>query len=167
MNSKKIGVALLVFSIIIIVIFLSTFQVLETKSEKMGCFNDKNCQPLQIQFSLINLGFGLFGFILALGVYLIFFNKGEQAILEQLQHEKEKITNEERFSLLLKGLDSFEQTILKAVREQPGITQNTLRLRVDLSKAKLSQVLTNLEKKGLVKRNQQGKTLAVHCTLPF
>ena len=78
-----------------------------------------------------------------------------------------KISREEKFTLLLRGLDEFEQQVLQEVRRQEGITQNTLRLRVNMSKAKLSQVLTNLEKKKLVKREAQKKTLAVYSTLPF
>jgi len=59
-------------------------------------------------------------------------------------------------------LDEFEKEVITAVREQEGITQNTLRLRVDMSKAKLSQVLGNLEKKGLIKREKERKTFAVY-----
>ena len=51
---------------------------------------------------------------------------------------------------------------MKAIKEQDGITQNTLRLRVDMSKAKLSYVLQELEKRNLIKRIQKGKTLAIY-----
>ncbi|MAH03202.1 transcriptional regulator, partial [Candidatus Pacearchaeota archaeon] len=42
-----------------------------------------------------------------------------------------------------------------------GITQNILRLRTDMSKAKLSYVLQELEKRNLIKRVKKGKTLEV------
>ena len=61
----------------------------------------------------------------------------------------------------MKGLDSFEKKAMKAVKEQDGITQNTLRIRTDMSKAKLSYVLQDLEERGLIKRVKKGKTLAV------
>jgi len=51
---------------------------------------------------------------------------------------------------------------MELVKEQDGITQNTLRLRANFSKAKLSYVLTELEKRGLVRRVPHGKTLEVH-----
>ena len=63
--------------------------------------------------------------------------------------------------MILKGLDNYEKKVMNAVKEQEGITQNTLRIRTDMSKAKLSYVLQDLEKRGLIKRIKKGKTLAV------
>lgn len=65
------------------------------------------------------------------------------------------------------GLDEFEKQTLIAIRKQEGITQNTLRLRVDMSKAKLSQTLSSLEKKQIVTRSPKGKTLAIFSKLEF
>ena len=59
------------------------------------------------------------------------------------------VIEKQKFEIILKALDSFEQKVMKAIKEQDGITQNTLRLRVDMSKAKLSYVLQELEKRGL------------------
>ena len=54
---------------------------------------------------------------------------------------------------------------LKKTKEQEGITQNTLRFKVDMSKAKLSYVLQDLEKRGLIKRVKKGKTFEVYTKL--
>jgi uncharacterized membrane protein len=81
--------------------------------------------------------------------------------MSALESHKKEQTAEERFRLLLKGLDSEEKKVIKAVKEQDGITQHTLRLRSDLHKSKLSIVLDRLEKKGLVKRIVKGKTKQV------
>ena len=167
MNSKKMGWLLLVVSIALLVIFITAFNRLSVKSDLLGCFSAKECDPVQATLSWVHAGFGLFGFLFALGFYLIFFSQGEQAVIQHLHKEQEKMSREEKFTLLLRGLDEFEQQVLTEVRRQEGITQNTLRLRVNMSKAKLSQVLTNLEKKKLVKREAQKKKLAVHSTLPF
>ena len=56
---------------------------------------------------------------------------------------------------------------MSAVKEQDGITQTTLRFRTDLSKAKISQILTDFEKKNLIKREEKGKTYAVYLTQNF
>ena len=161
------GWLLLIVSIALLIIFISAFNRLAARSDLLGCFNAKDCGPVQATLSWVHVGFGLFGFLFALGFYLIFFSQGEQAVIQHLHKEQEKQSQKEKFALLLRGLDEFEQNVLTQVCQQEGITQNTLRLRVNMSKAKLSQVLTNLEKKKLVKREAQKKTRAVYSTLPF
>ncbi len=167
MNSKKVGVTLLVLSGVLLGIFVFSTQSLSTESEELGCFNNEECKPVQAAMSLTNFGFGFFGFILALGVYLLVFAKGEQAILSILKKEKEVLSTNEKFAILLMGLDDFEKKVMEEIRKQEGITQNTLKLRVDMSKAKLSQVLTELEKKKLIARHPQKKTLAIFSRLDF
>ena len=105
---------------------------------------------------------GIFSFLFALGFYLLFFNKTEKAILERLEKEKELKVEDMKFKILMKALDPFEQKAIEAIKEQEGITQSTLRLRVNMSKSKLSYVLEELEKRGLIKRIEKGKTLAIY-----
>lgn len=73
----------------------------------------------------------------------------------------------DKFDLVLKSMDDHEKNVLTAIREQSGITQSTLRYRTDLSKAKVSQILTDFERKHLVKRESKGKTYAVYLTDNF
>ena len=82
-------------------------------------------------------------------------------ILRKLEEENSQKIKEEKFSIIMKALDPFEQKVLTSIKEQDGITQNTLRLRTDMSKAKLSYVLQELEKRNLIKRMPKGKTLEV------
>ena len=167
MNSKKIGVVLLVVSIILLIIFISAFKQIDQQGQNLGCFDNNECLKIQSSFSFINLGFGLFGFILALSFYLLVFAKNEDIFIKKLDQQQANLNSEQKFKYLLMGLDHFEQEVIKKVKQQSGITQNTLRLRVDMSKAKLSQVLTQLEKKNLIKRETQKKTLAIYLTLDF
>ena len=167
MNSKKVGVTLLVLSAVLLGIFVFSTQSLTTESEELGCFNNEECKPVQAAMSMTHLGFGFFGFILALGVYLLVFAKGEQAILSILKKEKEVLSTNEKFAILLMGLDEFERKVMEEIRKQDGVTQNTLKLRVDMSKAKLSQILTELEKKKLIARHPHKKTLAIFSRLDF
>lgn len=99
--------------------------------------------------------------MLALGAYLIFFEKLQKAIVQTLENHKKIQTEEGKFDILLKRLNEDEKKIVKAVKEQDGITQQTLRLRADMHKSKLSIVLDGLEKKGLVKGVEKGKTKQV------
>ncbi len=167
MNNKKIGGVLLIISFLLLAIFIYSTQGLEEKSDKMGCYSNEECGPIERSLSILHFGFGIFGFILALGFYLIFFSSGEEAILKKLNKEETRLNVEEKFKILLLGLDKFEKEVIEHLRKQPEINQNTLKLRVDMSKAKLSQILTGLEKKGLIKRVPQKKTLTIHLITPF
>ncbi len=162
MDNKKIGVLLLVIGAILLSVFIILIQSLQQDAMEMGCFEDVGCRQIETSLSIVHFAFGVFGFLFALGVYLIFFSRSEEAIVQRLEKDTQRKLGEEKFSILLKGMDTFEQQVMKVIREQDGISQNTLRLRVDMSKAKLSQVLGSLEKKGLIRRTQEKKTKAVH-----
>ena len=157
MENKKLGVILIIISILIGGIFIYYTNVLSKQSEELGCFNNPNCLPIEKGLSISHIAIGIFSFIFALGFYLLLFNKTDQKIMEKLEYEKEN----EKFEFALKMLNPFEAKVLKKIKEQDGITQNVLRLRTDMSKAKLSYVLQDLEKRGLIKRVQKGKTLQI------
>ena len=72
MNNQKIGVILLVLGFVLLGVFLFAFQDLGDKSEELGCFNNDECKPIERSLSILHFGFGLFGFILALGFYMVF-----------------------------------------------------------------------------------------------
>ena len=162
MDHKKLGGVLLALAIILLVIFLFIIRSLNQEIEALGCYPNTGCQKIETRLSITHFAFGAFGFLFALGFYLLFFSKGEEAIVRRLEQDTQRKLGEEKLSILLKGLDEFEKKAFLAVRKQDGITQNPLRLRVDMSKAKLSQVLSGLEKKNLIKREPQGKSLAIY-----
>lgn len=162
MENKKLGVLLIIISLVF-GFFLVYYNLdMDKKSAEIGCNVAEGCEEIKEILSITHIGFGFFGFMLALGFYLLFFNKTEQAIFKRLEEQKNTEIEEEKFSIILKALDDYEKRVLQLVREQEGITQNTLRLRANMSKAKLSYVLQELEKRGLVKRIPKGKTLQIH-----
>ena len=107
------------------------------------------------------IGILIIGVVAALGLYLIFFDKSQKEIVTTLKQQKHLQIDKEKFDILMKGLTKEEQTVIKAVKEQDGITQQTLRLRTDMHKSKLSIILDGLEKKSLVARKDKGKTKQV------
>jgi len=153
-----------VFSILLFSIFISTSVSLNQESQKLGCFSSEECLGVEKSLSIVNIAFGVFGFMIALGFYLVFFSS-DQEIVKHLKKEKRKMSFDEKWSVLLLGLDKFEKEVMGKVKEQDGITQSTLKLRVKMSKAKLSSVLSSLENKGLIKRESFKKTLRVHLSL--
>lgn len=162
MDNKKLGIMLILACIclgFIVFAFNSTIKTqaeasceCEEMQEGGFCPMDRST-PWQTYFGII-LTTGL----AALGVYLIFFEKSQKEIISTLEKQKKIQTAEEKFEILLKGLNKDEQKVIKAVKEQDGITQQTLRLRTDIHKSKLSIILDGLEKKGLIKKAQKGKT---------
>jgi uncharacterized membrane protein len=59
-------------------------------------------------------------------------------------------------------LPEDERRILEPVLASAGLTQIELRDRSDFSKAKVSQTVTDLEKRGLLYREQQGRTYRIY-----
>src|SRR3989338_5339242 len=165
MENKKLGLILIIIALFVGGLIVYYTSLLSNQAQALGCFPNSECFAIEKGLSMSHLAIGIFSFILALGFYLLFFNKTEKAILEKLEKEKEEKIEEGKFEMLMKALDPYEQKVLKAVKEQDGITQNTLRLRLDMSKAKLSYVLQELEKRGLIKRVKKGKTLSIYLKI--
>ena len=132
------------------------------KSDNLGCNSVNGCSEVRRGLDLSHLAFGFFGFMLSLGFYFLFFDSSEKKIFDKLEEEKMRKVEEERFKIILKALDEYERKVMEAIKEQDGITQNTLKLRANMSKAKLSYILQELEKRDLIVRNKKGKTLEIH-----
>ena len=161
-NKKTLGISLLIISLIflssLIIFYIQINRVIDelTKVNGGNCFINGVCTEKQ---SLFPVFLGLFAILINLLIssYLIFINKSEIKINEYIENDKEIKENEKKFEFLLKGLDEYEKKVIRAVKEQDGISQSTLRIRTDMSKAKLSMVLSNLEKKNLIKKIADGK----------
>ncbi|WP_254766702.1 helix-turn-helix transcriptional regulator [Salinilacihabitans rarus] len=63
---------------------------------------------------------------------------------------------------VLDVLPDDERRIVEPVLESPGLTQIELRDRADFSKSKVSQTVTDLEKRGLLYREPQGRTYRIY-----
>jgi len=111
--------------------------------------------------SFMHTGFGFFGFMLGLGFYFIFFNNTDEKIMKRLEDNSVKIIEESKFNTILGVMNDFEKRVLLKIRENNGITQSTLQIKVDMSKAKLSYILQDFEKRKIIKRVPKGKTLSV------
>lgn len=63
---------------------------------------------------------------------------------------------------ILQVLPDDERRVLEPVLDSPGLTQIALRDRSDFSKSKVSQTVSELEKRGLIYRERQGRTYRVY-----
>jgi len=165
MENKKLGTILIIISIIIGSIFIYYINSLSTESEQLGCFQGEDCLRIERGLSVSHFAIGIVSFILALGFYLLLFNKTDEKIMKRLETEKNQKIKDEKLNYILMALDPIEQKIIKIIKEQEGITQNSLRLKSDLSKAKLSYVLQELERRNLIKRTKKGKTLSIYLKI--
>jgi uncharacterized membrane protein len=164
MDNKKLGVMFVIIGFVLLSSSLLFYLKEEVMIQKViaqtgTCYLEDGTCLHETKTIIPFIITGIISAILAaLGIYLLVFDKSQKEIIKVLEKQKHVQKDEEKFSILLKGLDEDEQKIIKAVKEQDGITQNTLRLRADMHKSKLSIVLKNLEKKGLVTKIDKGKT---------
>jgi len=166
MDNKKLGIALVVFCIAIAIIFFGfRYQIQKINKASCACESMEQgsvCPAEQSNTGIIDyISIALIFSMFALGVYLIFFEKGQKEIIKTLENHRKIQTEEEKFELMTKAMDDYEKKVLGIIREQNGITQSTLRYKVDISKSKLSSILSDFEKKGLVKRVPKGKTMEI------
>ncbi len=161
MNSRKLGLILLIITIILAIILgylrFELGKSIQRQIDVMGpvcsvrhdieeCPHEKQKELALPTF----IGSAFIAGMFILSIYLMFFDKKKVV--------KEQVEKDDKFDILLSALDDDEKKIIKAVKEQDGILQSTLRIRTDLSKTKLSLVLKGLESKGLVKKVLKGKT---------
>ena len=66
------------------------------------------------------------------------------------------------YSIMRKALSEDERSILDEIKKAGEITQDSLRFRLNWSKAKISTILTNLDKMNLIQRERIGKTYKVY-----
>ena len=167
MENKKLGFVIVSISVLASILAFGFMGVLGKQTGTLQCYPTSECQRVESLLGLSHIAVGLISFIGALGIYLLFFSTSEEAILKRLEEEKNRKIDQDKFELVLKAMDENEKKVIKAIKEQDGITQSTLKYRTDLSKAKVSQILTDFEKKQLVKRESKGKTYAVYLTENF
>ena len=162
MDKYKIGVTVLVISLILGMVVLNLIGTTKQSADNDGCFKDKKCGVLASTLNASHLAIGLLSALFALGVYLIVFARSEHSLLKKLEKEQHNLAREDKLMIIKMVLDGGEQKVFDAVLAQDGITQQTLRYRTDLSKSKISEILSGFEKKKLIFPEKKGKTYSIH-----
>lgn len=80
---------------------------------------------------------------------------------EETSETNEASVPHERRSAL-EYLPEDEHRVLEPILDSPGLTQVELRGRSDFSKAKVSQTVSELEDRGLIYREKQGRTYRIY-----
>ncbi len=167
MDNKKIGLTMVGISVFLAFLLFNLISEANTRSASMNCNPTSQCEKVGTILNASHLSVGLIFSAFSLGIYLLFFNRGDEAVyaaLKRLEAEKDKDFREEKFTSLLFALSDAEKLVLLTIKNNEGITQNTLRLKTDLSKAMVSTILKDFAQKGLVKKEEKGKTFAVYLS---
>lgn len=176
----KVGGKILGFTVVIATILLVIFTLRYTQSleeqrnatvqqlmsmpQYAECkYDQTTCPQAEQTIVMPDITGLLLAFLgIILGVYLIRSDSLQRGIVQQLEERKAGIAQEERKDIIMSILTKDEQTVVRSVMEQPGITQATLNLRTDFSKAKLSSLIKELEERNVLTRKQKGRTKTVH-----
>jgi len=173
-GGRAVGIAILLITLVTVLLAVQYQSGLEQERtqaiaqlvsmpEYENCrYDEQTCPQAKdnvVLPELSGIGIALVG--LVLGVYLIINDGTQRKILDELQKKRSQISADERREIVLSVLTKDEQKIILAVEQQPGISQATLRLRTDMSKAKLSQLLSALESRSIIVRIEDGKTNSV------
>ncbi len=75
--------------------------------------------------------------------------------------DRSRNNKEYALSIVKKKLSSDEKKMLKEIEIAGSITQDSLRVRLNWSKAKVSTIMTRLDRMDLIQRERQGKTYKV------
>jgi uncharacterized membrane protein len=156
MNNKKLGIIIFILAIILGAIIYSANNHLSSLIED-ACNNPQSCNATHEEPITIHSGIAVIFTLLSLSLYILFFEKSEKRIMEQLKEDAKIKSSEEKFKFILMGLNKDERKILTAIREQDGISQNTLGIRINMHKSKLSVLIGILEEKELIKKEKNGK----------
>jgi len=86
------------------------------------------------------------------------------AILFKLENTDTKTSQVDELEIMKKALSDDEKAVINEIQRAGEITQDSLRFRLDWSKAKLSRILTLLDKMNIIQRERVGKTYNVFLT---
>ncbi len=176
MNQKQIGIILLIVGILsamfVYVVKVREDTYIEAIIEAQGgsCYlDDGTCLHEDRNYTPLIIGTIVALALILLGVYLLIFDRTQKALAQQnvqiaeaLKTAKKEEDVKGKFDAFLSGFSAEEQKVLRAVHEQDGILQSTLRYRTGQSKATLSLLLKGLEEKNVISRKASGKTNKVY-----
>ncbi len=180
MNQKQIGIIIFILGILLAVAVQITksnedFYIKQLMLENDSCFlDDGTCLHADRNITAYVIGWVISGILLSFGIYLIFFDKTQKKLEERtlivskaLEEAKKQEKQKDEFHAFISGFSEDEQKVLKAVKDQEGIKQSTLRYKTDISKTTLSLMLKSLEERKIITRKPYKKTKKVFFVQKF
>ena len=179
MDQKHIGIILMVVSLLL----ASFVYLIQSDSEAFAqdymakegtCYLDDGTCLHKKNLPLYISGWAVSGALFLFGIYLTFIDKTQKILAEHqikvssaLESAKKQDREKDEFNAYLAGFDEEKQKILKAIKDQEGIKQSTLRYKTNISKTALSLILKELEDRKIISRKPSGKTKEVYLVKKF
>lgn len=145
MENKKLGGILIIIALVVGAVILMYNSNVVEQSHDAGCYQNEGCVILERNLTMSHFVTGIFSFILALGFYLLFFNK--EKFIEQKDYDLIKLNSEEKkvFFFIKENKDK-------------GIYQSNIVEHFDFPKSKVTRLLDKLEKADIIERKRRGMT---------
>jgi hypothetical protein len=155
----KIMLVILTVVISYLIAFLILFGLFVPESTTMHGMMQHMMSPSQNYF-VVNLV--AFAFALLAGVLVSMWLR--LGTSETAFSPRAPLSRVDELEIIKRALSDDEKAVLDEIRRAGEITQDSLRFRLDWSKAKLSRILTNLDKMNIIQRERVGKTYKVFLT---
>lgn len=152
MENKNVGYLLLGISILIILlIFL--FNSTLNEAVRNSCFLQHGDVTSCEMFDTVNkqtyLSLGIVGFIIIIGLVLIFTKPKERIVIKKFKEKKKELD--------LKGLDAKEREVVGILEKENGVIfQSALMERLGIGKVGITRLLDKLEAKQIIERKRRG-----------
>ena len=180
MNQKQIGAVLLVLAIAVAVLVYMTkaredAYINSVIAETGSCYlSDGECLHEDRDFTIYIVGWSISLAMAIFAVYLLFLDKTQVILAKHqvdvstaLEEAKRQDRQKDEFNAFLSGFTEEEQKVIKAIKDQDGILQSTLRFRTGMSKTTLSLMLKSLQSKQIITRTPEGKTNKIFLRKTF
>ena len=170
MNQKKLGYMIILLGVLFgLFVYGFNFQnetnidIIKELNEGKCVLDDGRC-PHDSAGNLFVFGWVFTIVTILIGLYLSFLDESVNTnIVKKTKIKKSvsRLNKSEKFDVFLEGFNDDERIILKAINNNEGITQSTLRYKSGLSKTGVSIILKSLETRNIISRKKEGKTNAV------
>ena len=167
MNQKQVGIVTIIISIVLVLLIFGAkakedYYISQLVKEDGTCvLDDGYCLHEDRSYTLYIAGGIIAGALAILGIYLIFFDKTQKTLAEnqaKIASALEQSSKKDEFNAFISSFNEDEKSILKAIHEQEGIQQSTLRYKIGLSQAAASILVAAVEKRGIIAKKVDGKT---------
>lgn len=162
MKNRVVGIIIIGIAVLIgLIIFF--FNRALTSITSAACTHGPTCVMWDTIDFQTNVSMGIMGFLVVVGLYLIFFGKEEKIVTKTIKEQiKPKQITKENYEKVMKELSADEKQVLEKIIEAQGtVFQSDLVDKTGFTKVKITRILDKLEGKDIIERKRRGMTNVV------